>query len=49
MDDKQSKALVKCYVKNCRKEIPIKDAIQIKGNYFCKVCGVQYYRNALKI
>ncbi|MEJ2296135.1 MAG: hypothetical protein P8Y23_15375 [Candidatus Lokiarchaeota archaeon] len=49
MDDKQSTIMIKCCVKNCRKEIPIKNAILIEGNYFCKICGVQYFRNALKL
>ena len=49
MDDTQSKAMVECCVKNCRKKIPIENALLINGKYFCKVCGVQYYRNLLKL
>ncbi|MFW9821869.1 MAG: hypothetical protein ACFFE4_02985 [Candidatus Thorarchaeota archaeon] len=43
------KKLVKCCVINCQREIPLEDAIKIKDNYFCKMCGVAYYRSSLNI
>ena len=38
-----------CCVKNCQKEIPIKKAIVINGQYFCGICGTAYYRSALNL
>jgi len=40
---------VTCCVKNCQKEINKSEAISIEGKYFCKICGVAYYRNFLNI
>ncbi|MHA2008084.1 MAG: hypothetical protein ACXABO_12740 [Promethearchaeota archaeon] len=41
--------LVTCCVMNCQKEVPIEKAIKIKDNYFCRICGVVYYRSNLNI
>jgi len=41
--------IVKCCVMNYQKEIPIENAIKIKDNYFCGICGVAYYRSNLNI
>ena len=49
MEEAQSKTTVKCCVKNCQKEISKEDAIIIEGKFFCKICGVHYYRNMLKL
>jgi len=49
MADPQPNKLVKCCIKNCQREIPIEDAIKIEGKYFCKICGVIYYRSLLKL
>jgi len=48
MDDSDSELIVKCCIKNCQKEIARKEAIEIEGKYFCKICGVHYYRNLIE-
>ncbi|MHA1281143.1 MAG: hypothetical protein ACTSQP_01450 [Promethearchaeota archaeon] len=47
MSEVKKKKTVKCCVMNCQKEIPINEAIVIKGKYFCGICGVAYYRSVL--
>lgn len=49
MANPQPKSVVKCCIKNCQKEIPQEEAIEIDGKYFCKSCGVHFYRNLLKL
>ena len=41
--------VVTCCVINCQREIPLDKAIKIKDNYFCRLCGVAYYRSNLNI
>lgn len=36
---------VNCCVKNCQKKIPDNQVLKINDNYFCKICGVAYYRS----
>jgi hypothetical protein len=40
IDKINNNKMINCTVKNCRKLIPIDDAIKINGKYYCKVCGV---------
>ena len=40
---------IKCSVKNCQKEIELKDAIKIGGFYYCKQCAVALYRSTLNL
>jgi len=49
MNDDKEKNTVICCVKNCQKQIPKEEAMVINGNYFCKICGVAYYRSALNL
>lgn len=49
MDDPKPKQLVRCCIKNCQREIPLEEALEIDEKYFCKTCGVQYYRKMLKL
>jgi hypothetical protein len=49
MSQEEKKETVFCCVMNCKKEIPIKNAITIGGKYFCKNCGVAYYRTTLNL
>lgn len=41
--------IVQCCVKNCGAKIPIDKAVEINGQYFCKICGTVLYRNFLNI
>ncbi|MFX1377161.1 MAG: hypothetical protein ACFFA0_15250 [Promethearchaeota archaeon] len=41
--------LVKCCVMNCQNEIPIEKAIKVGNKYFCRICGVAYYRTNLNL
>ena len=41
--------VVKCCVMNCQVEIPIEKAIKIGDKYFCRICGVAYYRRNLNL
>ncbi|MFX0081722.1 MAG: hypothetical protein ACFE94_08210 [Candidatus Hodarchaeota archaeon] len=41
--------VVKCCVMNCQAEIPIDKAIKIGDDYFCRLCGVAYYRRNLNL
>ncbi|MFW9782175.1 MAG: hypothetical protein ACFFFB_07825 [Candidatus Heimdallarchaeota archaeon] len=43
------KQIVTCCVKNCQAEIPIEKAIKVKDKYFCRLCGVAYYRSNLNL
>ncbi|MHA2036514.1 MAG: hypothetical protein ACW98X_08780 [Promethearchaeota archaeon] len=45
----EERELVNCCVINCQKEIPIENAIKIMDKYFCKICGVAYYRSSLNL
>ncbi len=38
-----------CCVKNCGVKIPIDEAMEINGQYFCRICGTVYYRTFLNI
>ena len=40
---------VTCCVMNCQAEIPIENAIKIEDKYFCKLCGVAYYKSKLNL
>ena len=42
-----SKEKIECCVKNCGAKIPIDEALVIKGQYFCRICGTAYYRTFL--
>ncbi|MHA1257281.1 MAG: hypothetical protein ACTSPS_16955 [Promethearchaeota archaeon] len=44
---KNSNQIVECCVKNCGAKIPIDEAMEINGQYFCKICGTALYRNFL--
>jgi len=48
-DGNSEEELVKCSVRNCQREIKKEDAIKIKDQYFCKICGVSYIRSNLNI
>jgi hypothetical protein len=48
MTSVKSKETVLCCIKNCQKKIQKDEALVIDGKYFCKVCGVHYYRNMLE-
>lgn len=41
--------IVECCVMNCKKQISVDEAIKIKGQYFCGICGSAYYRSALNL
>ena len=47
-EDREQK-IVKCCVMNCQEEIPIEKAIKIGNKYFCRICGVAYYRSYLNL
>ncbi|MBN1802419.1 MAG: hypothetical protein JW891_12985 [Candidatus Lokiarchaeota archaeon] len=49
MSEEEDNKTVTCCVKNCQKEILLKNAIVINGKYFCGTCGVAYYRSALNL
>ncbi|MFX1477453.1 MAG: hypothetical protein ACFFCI_04930 [Promethearchaeota archaeon] len=48
-NEKREQETVTCCVMNCQKEIPIEKAIKINENYFCRICGVAYYRRNLNL
>ncbi len=45
----KEKEYVQCSVSNCQKEIEKDKAIIIKDKYFCGICGVAFYRSALRL
>ncbi|MHA1688663.1 MAG: hypothetical protein ACTSUN_04900 [Promethearchaeota archaeon] len=45
----KEKNIIHCCIKNCQKAIKIKDAIKIGDSYYCKTCGVAFYRSMLNI
>lgn len=49
MSKNEEKTRVQCCVKNCQKEIPIDNAIVIKDEYFCGICGVAYIRSNINL
>jgi hypothetical protein len=48
-NEKGDQEVVTCCVMNCQKEIPIEKAVKITDKFFCKTCGVAYYRSNLNI
>ena len=47
-EDREQK-VVKCCVINCHAEISIEKAIKVGDKYFCRICGVAYYRRNLNL
>ncbi|MFW9895259.1 MAG: hypothetical protein ACFFD7_05590 [Candidatus Thorarchaeota archaeon] len=47
--ESENQEFVACCVLNCQEKVPIEKAIKIKDKYFCKICGVAYYRSSLNI
>jgi len=45
----ESQELVPCSVSNCQKLVKKEEALEIEGMYFCKSCGVAYYRTVLNL
>jgi hypothetical protein len=46
-ESQPDEAIVKCFIKNCNKEIKIKDAIKFDDGYICKECWILYFTQGL--
>ncbi|MHA1985132.1 MAG: hypothetical protein ACW98D_00700 [Promethearchaeota archaeon] len=47
--ENKEQGMVTCCVMNCQEEISLENAVKIKDQYFCKLCGVAYYRSSLNL
>lgn len=48
-EEPSEQKIVICCVMNCQREIPIERAIKINDKFFCRICGVAYYRSNLNL